>query len=189
MQALARLWSSTESGPLVLFPSRPLELEPWKSHVLQKGGHPMTAASRLFQRIWDGRNIFQLKSTQFPLCLCLGNIHDENLDSMILYELCKPGWCYSTLAGVAFGLHWRPSRSPGKVWPKQLQSKTLCHLYFKGCLCVVATWSFSKWLAFCAVQERSRVVSLATWGRDGKPLGCAFVPVCQVKKRDIKEIQ
>jgi hypothetical protein len=43
---------------------------------------------------WDGRNIFQLKSTQFPLRLSLRNIHDENLDSMTLYELWKAGWCY-----------------------------------------------------------------------------------------------
>lgn len=53
MQVLARLGvggGGSKSGPHLLFPSRSLELEPWKSHTLQGGGRPMTAASRLFQR-------------------------------------------------------------------------------------------------------------------------------------------
>lgn len=77
-------------------------------------------------------------------------------------------WADATLVGVAFGSHWGPSQTPGKVWPKQLQPKTLCHPYFKSCLCLVVTQSLSHRLAFCTLQGRSGAVSLTSWSRPGK---------------------
>lgn len=59
----------------------------------------------------------------------------------------------ASLVGVAFGSHWKPSQSPGNVWPKQLQLKTLCHLYFKGWLCVVVTWSLNDWLFVLSKED------------------------------------
>lgn len=73
-------------------------------------------------------------------------------------------WANATLVGVAFGSHWRPSQSPGKVCPKQLQLKTLCPLYFKGCLCVVVTWSLNDWLFVLSKED------LKLWA---SPLGIA----------------
>lgn len=67
MQASARLWGcSTESGPLLLFPARSLELEPWKSHTFQGGGLPMTAASRLFQRTLRWQEYFPVEINPIP---------------------------------------------------------------------------------------------------------------------------
>ena len=81
-------------------------------------------------------------------------------------------WADATLVGVAFGSHWGPSQSPGKVWPKQLQPKTLYHPYFKGCVYVVMTWSLSQRLAFCIIQGKSGVMSFTSWGSSvkGSPL-------------------
>lgn len=47
----------------------------------------MTAASRLFQRMLRWQEYFPVEINHFSLHLSLGNIHDENLDSMTLYEL------------------------------------------------------------------------------------------------------
>lgn len=83
-----------------LVPSSFSPLDPWslslgKATHFREEASPWQLQAGYSRERWDGRNIFQLKSTQFPLCLSLGNIHDENLDSMTLYELWKPGWCYS----------------------------------------------------------------------------------------------
>lgn len=92
MQALARLGG----GYIILVSSFSPSPDPW-SLSLGKATHyreeaaPWQLQADYSREHWDGRNIFQLKSTQFPLHLSLGNIHDENLDSMTLYELWKPG--------------------------------------------------------------------------------------------------
>lgn len=56
----------SEASPLLLFPSRSLELEPWKSHALQGGGRRMTAASRLFQRTLRWQEYFPVEINPIP---------------------------------------------------------------------------------------------------------------------------
>ena len=83
-----------------LAPSSSSPPDPWslslgKATLYREGAAPWQLQAGYSRECWDGRNIFQLKSTHFSLHLSLGNIHDENLDSMTVYELWKPGWCYS----------------------------------------------------------------------------------------------
>lgn len=53
-------------GLLLLSLSRSLELELWKSHALQGGGRPMTAASRLFQRTLRWQEYFPVEINPIP---------------------------------------------------------------------------------------------------------------------------
>lgn len=97
MQALARLGVGAYITLVPPFSSPP---DPWslslgKATHYREGAAPWQLQAGYSREHWDGRNIFQLKSTQFPLHLSLGNIHDENLDSMTLCELWKLGEYYS----------------------------------------------------------------------------------------------
>lgn len=140
-------------GPLFLFPSRSLELEPWKSHALQGGGHPMTAASWLFQRTLRWQEYFPVEINTIPFA----------------FESPEHSWWKSGQHDMVWTLKVRlmllwlvlplaHTEDPVRVLERSIQSSFSwrpCAIYILKALslCVVVIWSLNDWLFVVSKED------------------------------------